>query len=64
MIVSEWALERRDIPRIFKLNELTNKATFWNDVRKLTKNVHSCHAINRWQILAEGRFEELTKQGV
>lgn len=35
------------------------KDTFWNDVRKMTRNVHSDHVIGIWQCLAEVRFNEL-----
>lgn len=53
------ALENRDCSKIDKLNKLTNKETFWDDVRKLTRSVTSDHSIHRWQCLAEKRFDEL-----
>jgi hypothetical protein len=53
------AIEKRDYSKIDKLNNLTNKETFWDDVRKLTKNVTSDHAIKRWQCLADQRWGEL-----
>lgn len=53
--------EKRDVSRIAKLVALKNKETFWDDVRKLVKNVTSDHAIKRWQVLAEVRYEELKK---
>ena len=53
------AIEKRDYSKIDKLNTLTNKETFWNDVRKFTKYVTSDHSIKRWQCLAEQRYEEL-----
>ena len=53
------AIEVRDISKIDKLNKLTNKETFWDDVRKLTKRVTSDHSIGRWQCLAEYRWSEL-----
>lgn len=56
-----YAWTRQEMKRIDKLNQLTNIDTFWNDVRKLTKNVNSDHTIKSWQCLAEVRFEELTK---
>lgn len=56
----EYAVEVRDYSKIEKLNKLTNPETFWDDARKLTKNVHSDHAIHRWQILAEVRYAILT----
>lgn len=52
-------MEVRDYSRIDKLNKLTNKETFWDDVRKLTKRVTSDHSIGRWQCLAEMRWNEL-----
>lgn len=55
-----WAMENRDIAKIDKLNKLTNPNTFWDDIRKLTRNVTSDHSIKRWQILAEARYRELT----
>lgn len=59
MTYNEWIMEKRDIARITKLNKLNNASTFWNDVRKLTRNTTSDHALNRWQVLAEARYEEL-----
>ena len=53
------AIEKRGYVKIDKLNTLTNKETFWDDVRKFTKNVTSCHSIGRWQCLAEYRWSEL-----
>lgn len=57
----DYAMEKRDISRIDKLNTLTNKETFWDDVRKFTKNVTSDHSIGRWQCLAECRWNELNQ---
>lgn len=56
-----YALEKRDVSRIDKLNTLTNVNTFYDDVRKITRNVKSDHAIKRWQCLADVRFNELTQ---
>lgn len=53
------AIEPKDWTRIERLMNLNNKETFWEDVKKLTKQVYSSHSINRWQCLAEQRFEEL-----
>lgn len=52
-------MENRDVAKINKLLTLTNPDTFWDDVRKFTRNVTSDHAIRRWQGLAEIRFDEL-----
>lgn len=59
MTYNEYVMERRDIGRITKLNTLTDPNTFWGDVKKLTKNTTSDHALNRWQVLAEARYEEI-----
>lgn len=53
------ALESLDYGRIDKLNKLKNAKTFYDDVRKYTKNIVSDHAIGRWQCLAEVRKKEL-----
>lgn len=45
--------------KIKKLNTLHNMETFWDDVRKFTKNVRSDHSLGRWQILSEARYGEL-----
>lgn len=52
------AVEKRDFKRIEKLNKLTDKKTFWSDVKKLVGGA-SDHALSRWQCLAEARYEEL-----
>lgn len=57
-----YAMENRDLARIDKLNKLTNKETFWDDVRRLTRYVKSDHAIHSWQYLAEKRWMELQKE--
>lgn len=62
MAYNEYVMERRDIGRIDKLNKLTDPKTFWGEVKKLTRNTYSDHALGRWQVLAEIRYEELTKE--
>lgn len=42
-----------------KLMSLTNIDTFWDDVRKFTKNVHSERTIRLWEWLSEIRYDEL-----
>lgn len=54
-----YALEKRDVSRIKKLNTLKNIDTFWDDVRKFTRKIMTDHAIGRWQCLAEIRYVEL-----
>jgi len=59
MTYDYYVMEKRDINKIDKLNKLMNIKTFWDDVRKLTKNISSDHAIHRWQCLAEVKYNEL-----
>lgn len=56
-------IEKRDIAKIDKLNTLTDVNTFWEDVRKFTRNVTSDHSIGRWQCLAQVRYRELVING-
>jgi hypothetical protein len=56
------AYEKRDYKRIEILKNLTNAATFWDDVRKHTKNLTSDHALNRWLCLAEQRYDEIKER--
>lgn len=57
-----FAMETRDYSKIKKLEKLTDVETFWDDVRRLTKNVKSEHAIRRWEILANARYRMLAKE--
>lgn len=54
-----YALYTQDYKTIDKLNNLDNKDTFWDDVRKLTKRITSDRSIKRWQCLSELRYEQL-----
>ena len=58
-MLEDYAIERNDYYKIKKLRTLNNVETFWDDVRKLTKNVYSDHSLSRWQILSEARFREI-----
>lgn len=55
------AIYKSDYKKIEKLQKLTNPVTFWDDVRKLTKNTYSDFHIGRWQCLAETRYDEISK---
>jgi HEPN domain-containing protein len=55
----DYVMDRTDYKRIEKLIKITNKETFWDEVRKLTKNVTSDKYIRRWQGLAELRYNQL-----
>ena len=54
------AIEKRDYAKIDRLNRLINVDTFYDDVRKLTRNIISDHSIKRWQCLADYRYKEIT----
>ena len=58
----ELVIERNDFSRIAKLETLNNPDTFWDDVRKFTRNVHSDHALRRWEILAEHQFDNVVEK--
>lgn len=55
----DYIIEKNDIKRWDKISKLNNRATFWEDIRALTKNIKSDHSLGRWQCLAECRYEEL-----
>jgi len=61
MEFNDVVMEYNDISKVRRLNELKNPITFWDDVRKMTKNTKSDHGIKRWQILSEIRYEEILK---
>lgn len=64
MTYNEYVMERRDIGRITKLNKLTDPKTFWADVKRLTHNTYGDHALGRWQVLAETRYEEIKNESI
>lgn len=45
-----------------KLLTLTNPETFWDDVRRMTKNVKSDHSLGIWLAYAENRYEQITEK--
>lgn len=60
MDTNRYAYNRTEERIIEKLNTLTNPETFYNDVRKFTRNIHSDRLINTWEIFTEIRHNELT----
>lgn len=58
-MLEDYVIEKRDYDKIKKLRTLHNKETFYDDVRKFTRNVHSDHSIQRWEILASVRYMKL-----
>ena len=61
MKIKDVAIEHNDISKVRKLNELKNPMTFWDDVRKISKNTKTDHGIKRWEILSEIRYKEILK---
>lgn len=53
------ATTKSDMTKIDKLNGLKDINTFYDDVRRITKNVHSDSTIRAWQRLSEQRYDEL-----
>ena len=58
-MLEDYVMEVRDYSKIEKLRSLHNIDTFWEDVKRLTKNVRSDHSLRRWCILSEARYGEL-----
>lgn len=54
-----YAVEKRDIARIDKLNGIVVLNNYWDVIRGLTRSIKTDHALKRWQILAEVRYNEL-----
>ena len=54
-----YSWDRTDDKIIEKLLSLTNKSTFWDDVRKFTNNIHSDNMIRRWERLSDVRYGQL-----
>ena len=48
-------------PKVMMVMEnFTNVDTFWDDVRKRTRRIHSDHVLREWEICADNWFEYLT----
>ena len=60
MDANKYAYNKTEEKIIEKLNTLTNPETFYNDVRKLTRNTHSDRLINIWECFSEIRHTEIT----
>ena len=58
-MLENYIMENADYARVKKLNTLHNLNSFWDDVRRITRNVRSDHSLGRYQILAEARYGEL-----
>ena len=56
----DYAITKYECHVIDKLNSLNNTETFFNDVRRFTKNIHNDRLINIWECFSEIRFNEIT----
>lgn len=54
-----YAVEKRDIARIDKLNKIVDLANYWDVIKSITSSIKTNHALKRWQVLAEVRYNEL-----
>lgn len=52
-------LNKRESAIAEKLNSLSDKETFWDDVRKFTAKVHSDAVIHVWEWLSDRRYAEI-----
>lgn len=56
----DYAITKYECHVIDKLNSLNNPATFFQDVRRFTRQITTDHNINIWQRFAEIRYNEIT----
>lgn len=53
------SLSKRESAIAEKLNSLSDKETFWDDVRKFTAKVHSDAVLHIWEWLSDQRYAEI-----
>ena len=58
-----YAITKYECHVIDKLNTLNNPATFFQDVRRFTRQITTGHNIKIWQRFAEIRYNEITGKG-
>ena len=57
-MLESYVMENADYAKIKKLNTLHNMETFWDDVRKFTKNVRSDHSLGRLMQAKRSFYED------
>lgn len=62
MDIYKYAYNKTEAKIIEKLNMLNNPETFFNDVRRFTKNIHTNRLINIWECFSEIRYNEITEK--
>lgn len=55
-----YAMTKYECHVIDKLNTLTNPATFFQDVRRFTRQITTDHNIKTWERFGEIRYAEIT----
>lgn len=55
-----YAMTKYEYKVIDKLNTLTNPATFFQDVRRFTRQITTDHNIKTWEKFSEIRYAEIT----
>lgn len=54
-----YAITKYESHVIDKLNTLTNPATFFQDVRRFTRQITTDHNIKTWERFSEIRYNEI-----
>ena len=60
--LEHFIYEKHDFGRVKKLLTIKSLDNYWDEVRKLTKNVTSDHSLGYWRCLAEKRLIQLDLQ--
>lgn len=56
----DYTMTKYECHVIDKLNTLTNPATFFQDVRRFTRQITTDHNIKIWERFSEIRYAEIT----
>lgn len=58
----DYAITKYECHVIDKLNTLNNPATFFQDVRRFTRQITTDHNIRTWERFSEIRYNEITEK--
>ena len=62
MDIYKYAYNKTEEKIIKKLNSLNNPETFFNDVRRFTRQITTDHNIKTWERFSEIRYNEITEK--
>lgn len=62
MDIYKYAYNKTEAKIIEKLNTLNNPETFFNDVRRFTRQITTDHNIKTWERFSEIRYNEITEK--